>query len=162
MTTCRRWRDSMGKSILPRSGTNCFWASIDTFKEYIELVDIFKHSGRLVDAIPFQKQGNIQFGWSLKNFPAKLRRNYTVESFSKIIENSLEPVHLWYPIPELSSDFTINVKEAKEELSVDNIFGTDGIKKLEQRLKTCRNQCYQCHLCERTVGIPDMNSMIEL
>ena len=39
---------------------------------------------------------------------------------------------------------------------------TDEAKILEQRLKNCKNQCYRCHLCERTVELPDFDSLIEL
>jgi hypothetical protein len=159
--TCRTWRDSMGKSFIPRSGTNCFWASIDTFKEYAELVDIFKHSGRLVDSISFRGQGNLQFGWQLKNYPVKLKDSYAAESFSEIIENNLKPLHLWYPIPGISSNFQADCSEIKDDIN-DNFFSTDEVKRLEQRLKNCRNQCYMCHLCERTFGLPDIDSMIGL
>jgi hypothetical protein len=159
--TCRRWRDSLGKSIIPRSGTNCFWASVDTFQEYAELVDIFKYSGRLVDFVPLQGPGNIQFGWLLKNYPVRLPRSYAIKSFSEIIENRLESVHLWFPIPAFSAYFKTDTKEIKEDLK-DGFFTTDEAKKLEQTLKNCKNQCYKCHLCERTFGIPDIDSMIEL
>ena len=161
LITCKRWRDSMGKSILPRSGTNCFWASVDTFREYAELVDIFKHSGRLVDSILFQGKGNLQFGWLLKNFPVKLPKSYAVESFSEIIESSLEPIHLWYPIPGMSSNYKIGNIEIKEDLK-DNVFTTNEAKRLEQKLKNCKNRCYNCHLCERTFGISEFDSLIEL
>jgi hypothetical protein len=159
--TCSRWRDSLGKSIIPRSGTNCFWASVETFNEYSELVDIFKHSGRLINLAPIQSPGIIQFGWLLKNYPVKLPGSYAVKSFSEIIENSLEPVHLWYPIPAFFSGFKTDIEEIKGGLR-DNLFTTNDMRILEQTLRNCKNQCYRCHLCERTFGIPDIDSMIGL
>jgi hypothetical protein len=157
--SCKRWRE--GRKTIPRFGTNCFWPSKDTFEEYTGLVDIFKHSGRLVDFVPRQNSGNLQLRWLLKNYPVKLPREYAVKSFSEILENDLEPLHLWYPIPAYSSSFEPSIEETKEGLK-NNFFTTSDIRKLEQVLKNCRNQCYKCHLCERTFGIPDIDSLIEL
>ena len=43
-----------------------------------------------------------------------------------------------------------------------NIWLTEEGRKLEKRLKTCMNQCYRCHLCERTYGLPDLDSSIQI
>jgi hypothetical protein len=161
LITCKKWRENLGKYAIPRIGTNCFWISADTFKEYADLVDIFKHSGRLVDSIDMQGQGEVQYEWQLKNFPEKLKGFYTVESFSEIMNSGLEPLHLWYPIPGRVSNFQKDIENIKQSLQ-NNQFTTEKMKRLEQRLKNCRNQCYQCHLCERTFGLPDIDSMIEV
>lgn len=151
--TCLRWKDTSRKSIIPRSGTNCFWSSIDTFKEYAELVDIFKHSGRLTDYVPLQAHGDMQFGWFTENYAAK--------SFSEILDNKLEPVLLWILGTCVFPPRRPNADHIRENLK-DNSWMTDEGKKLEQKLMNCKNQCYNCHLCERTFGLPDIDSMIEL
>ena len=151
-TSCLRWRDVMGRSTLPRSGTNCYWVSVDTFKEYTELVDIFKYSGRLIATPPESineiKNGKTYGQWS------------TIGSFSEIIENKLEPVHLWDLATGLFPRIVVDIDSIKERLA-DSIWLTDEGKKLEQKLKNCRNQCYNCHLCEKVFGVPDIDSIIE-
>jgi hypothetical protein len=107
-------------------------------------------------------QGKQSSIWmALKNMSRKLKGSYAVESFSEIINNGLEPVHLWYPIPGVTSNFQTDIKYIKHGLE-NNQFTKDKMKKLEQRLKICRNQCYQCHLCERTFGLPDIDSMMRI
>ena len=68
-STCRRWKENVGQYAIPRIGTNCFWISVDTFKEYAELVDIFKHSGRLVDCINNSRQRRSSIWMAIKKFP---------------------------------------------------------------------------------------------
>lgn len=150
--TCSRWKRTPAKAWVPRFGTNCCWATVDTFKEYAELVDIFKHSGRL-RSVP-QGLGNMQGGWLFGDRAA-------VRSFSEIIENKLEPVHFWLFRTGIFPPPTTNIKDIKEDLK-DNFWMTDEGKRLEQRVKNCKNQCYKCHLCERTFRLPDFDSLIEL
>jgi hypothetical protein len=151
--TCNRWNNILGRKILPRFGTNCYWTSVDTFKEYADLVDVFKYSGRLSIKFPPQDSGSIQFGWLLKN--------YAVKSFSEIIENQLEPVHSWAPVARIFPRLKTDIKDIKEDLK-DKFFMTDEAKKLEQKIKNCKNQCYKCHLCERTYRLSDIDSLIKL
>jgi len=151
--SCSRWTDSSGASIIPRFGTNCIWVSIDTLEEYAELADIFKHSGRLSKTIP-RGSGSLQFGWLYEERAA-------VSSFSEIIENKLEPIHLWILGTGIFPCLITDISNIKKGLS-GNIWMTENGKKLEQRMKNCKNQCYTCHLCERTFGLPDINSAIEL
>ena len=158
--TCKKWRESIGTGIIPRLGTNCFWASAGTFKEYASLVDIFKHSGRLADLTSFQGQGDFQFGWLLKNFPVALKNRYAAKSFTDVVENELEPIHLWYPIPAVSSNYKLDIEEIKKDLK-GKFFTSPEIKQLEQQLKNCKNQCYRCHLCEKVYGLPEFDSLIE-
>ncbi len=151
--TCNRWRDISGENIIPRTGTNCFWSSVDTFNEYAKLVDIFKHSGRLTLEVP-QGPGSLQFG-------CISRDGDFVKSFSEIIDNKLEPIHSWLVGTGFFSCLETGIKRIREN-SKDNIWMTDEGKKLEQRLKKCKNQCHNCHLCERTFGLPDIDSLMEL
>ncbi len=151
--TCKRWRNKKEISTLPRSGNNCYWSNIDTFKEYMELVDIFKYSGRLMHIVPDGDLQNIQFCW--------LAGNNAVRSFHEIIENQLEPLLLWQIGVGLFSHLETNINTIKRELK-ESVWLTDEGKKLEEKLKNCRNQCYQCHLCETVAGIPGINSMIEI
>ena len=143
----------MEENAILRFETNCFWSSVDTFKEYTELVDIFKYSGRLRASVP-QGSGNLQMGWLF-------RERAAVSSFSEVIENKLEPVHLWVFGTGIFPSLKTDIKDIKEGLK-DNFGMTEEGKILEQRLKNCKNQCYKCHLCERTFGISDIDSIMEL
>jgi hypothetical protein len=149
--TCKTWWDISGETILPRSRTNCFWSSIDTFEEYAQLVDIFKYSGRLTISIP--QRGDLEWGLC--------REPFAVKSFSEIIENRLEPVHLWVVGTGIFPRLKTDMEKIKEHLK-DNFWLTDEGKRLEQRLKNCKNQCYNCHLCERTFRLPNIDSLIEI
>ena len=151
--SCNRWRNIFGQAIIPRFGTNCFWLGIDTFKEYAELVDLFKYSGRLIAEAPVHDTGKLQFGW--------FAGNHAVQSFSDIIENRLEPVYTWFLGYGVFSRLKTDIKVIRKYLE-GKFLMTDKAKKLEQRLKYCKNECYNCHLCERTFGLPDFDSLLEL
>jgi len=151
--TCMRWKDESRRSVIPRSGTNCTWTNADTFQEYAELVDIFKYSGRLTDYIPRMMPGNLRFGWFTENL--------AVDSFAKIIKNKLEPVHLWTlgscVFPEKEPDY-----DHFRNRLLENFWLTDEGQRLEKQLKNCKNQCYNCHLCERIFNLKDLDSLMEL
>jgi hypothetical protein len=150
--SCTIWENIFGKGVVPRSGTNCYCGSIDTFKEYAELVDVFKYSGRLFNEPINVDPSSAQLAW--------FAGNHAVKSFSEIIENRLEPVYSWFPRYGIFSRYETDIKVIKEEKDI--FFMTDKAKKLEQKLKNCKNQCYKCHLCERTFGLPDFDSLLEL
>ena len=42
----------------------------------------------------------------------------------------------------------------------DNIWLSEKGKRLNRILLNCRSQCYDCHECERTFGIPDYDSSV--
>jgi hypothetical protein len=156
LLTCTRFKKA-GEVILPRFGTNVYWSDADTFKEYIELVDIFKYSGRLTTFIP-QNIDNFKIGWLFKNSHA------AVASFSEIVENRLSPFSLWVVGPGAFRYLATNIEDIKKDIRKNPEYhfwtGDEG-KRLERRLKNCKNQCYKCHLCERSFKVPDIDSAME-
>ena len=88
-------------------------------------------------------------------------RNVFAGSFSEITNNALEPLHLWVFGPNYVSSAKTNIEEIKGNLLKD-VWMTAEARKLEHTLRNCKNQCYRCHLCERTFGLPDIDSAIEL
>ena len=42
------------------------------------------------------------------------------------------------------------------------IWSTDKGQRLEKILTTCKNQCWDCHECERTFGMEDIDSALQL
>jgi hypothetical protein len=152
--SCGKRENVLGKAFIPRSGTDCFWISVDTFKEYAEFVDIFKFSGRLRKYLPPQDSGGVQFGW--------YSGNHAVNSFKEIVENRLEPVFSWFLGTTKFQRTEIDFEEVKKDLDLKMYyFMKDEAKKLEQRVKNCKNQCYNCHLCERTFKLPEFDSLVE-
>lgn len=152
--SCRRWRTIFGERVLPRAGTNCCWVSVDTFKEYAELVDIFKYSGRLTVIGPNPSLGKLQAAWSFLE-------HYGVNSLSEIIENKLEPIHLWCWGIGVFADLKTRIEDIKEGLK-DNLWLTEEGRRLEKILKECENQCYRCHQCEKFFGLSDIDTLIEI
>lgn len=150
--SCGRWLSQLRACTVPRSGTNCFWIGVETFREYAEVVDIFKFSGRLRPYFPAEERGAIRFGW----FTAK----HAVNCFAMIVEHCLEPVHSWALGARAYPDGEVDLEDVRQELK-DSASMTPEARVLEHRLKTCRNQCYKCHLCERTFGLADFDSLIE-
>ncbi len=155
--TCNRWTDKHGGSILPRFGANCYWTGVETYKEYADLVDIFKYSGRLSNVHP-QGSGQIQFGWQSME---KANIGFFADSFSEIINNKIEPLYLWVFGAKAVSGVRPSFQDIQQVLSQD-VGMTAAARKLEHTLRNCKNQCYRCHLCERTFGMPDLDSAVEL
>ncbi len=152
--SCSRWRGGSGRIEIPRFGTSCFWLSTETFKEYAGLVDLFKYRGRLEGKIHSGDYSHtIQFGWST--------REHFSDSFSKIIENRLEPLNVWHLDDGVFTRLETDTEYIKKDLLKEDYWMTDEVRKLEQKLKNCRNQCYNCHLCEKTFGLPDFDSLVE-
>jgi len=151
--TCRHWTDRSGGSLMPRLGTNCYWVTANSFGEYAELVDIFKYSGRL-RSFDIPSTENLQAGWVSEN-------KHFASSFSEIIDNGLEPVHLWQFGVGVLDRMEANPETIREVLK-NNPWLTEKGRGLEQRLKNCKNQCYRCHMCERANSIRDLDSALEL
>lgn len=154
--TCNRWTDRLGASMLPRFGANCYWTTLETFREYSGLVDIFKYSGRLTRNHP-DGSGQVRFGWRSMEVA---NIGFFSDSLSNIIDDKLEPLHLWVFAPARIDNPIPGTEEIKRELAKD-VWMSDKARKLEVVLKNCRNQCYGCHLCERTFGMPELDSAIE-
>jgi hypothetical protein len=150
---CGKWKSHFGNAIIPRVGTNCFWIHTPVFREYAELVDIFKFSGRLNSQEPGSESPARQFGW--------FAGNRAVPSFSTILENELEPVCSWILGCDNFARFKTDIKVIKDSLK-DRFLLKDKFEILEKQLKYCRSQCYNCHLCEKTYGLQSFDSLIQL
>jgi len=150
---CGKWKNHFGSAIIPRVGTNCFWIHTHVFWEYSELVDIFKFSGRLNDQTPGSASPNRQFGW--------FAGNRAVQSFSTILENELEPIRSWILGCDNFARFKTDIAYIKDSLK-DRILLNDKFSILENRLKNCKSQCYNCHLCEKTYGLQQFDSLIQI
>jgi hypothetical protein len=150
---CGKWKNHFGSAIIPRVGTNLFWIHTSVFKEYAELVDIFKFSGRLNSQEPGSESPNRQFGW--------FNGNRAIDSFNTILGNELEPVCSWIIGCDNFGRFKTDIKVIKDSLK-GRFLLNDKFNILEKQLKNCRSQCYNCHLCEKTYGLQQFDSLIQL
>lgn len=165
--TCNGWRQHNLFAELPRSGINIVANEADTYKEFMNLVDVFKFSGRLT--IPMFKPEDAQYMkavWYYDNI-SKFKQSISLagqtvyaDDFSDVVENNMAPLHNWIP-------GWIDTRHTKEDFRTTykpytGIWSTEPGKRLEKILKTCRNQCWDCHECERTFGFQDVDSALQL
>lgn len=185
-STCGRWRAHPQYGSLPRAGTSCVWTQRETFAEYAQLVDVFKVSGRLGcthppdevldrgSVVALVRGVNPEFLQAskatltdrdhMRHAGAGLASTAIfVHSFAEILEQNLAPINAWMDLLCDLQRFTPphNV-DRFHELVQGHFYTTDAYRELEQRLKTCRNQCWNCHLCERVYGVPNLDSLVSL
>ena len=82
------------------------------------------------------------------------------DDFQEIVDNNLGPIHSWVP-------GWIDTRYTKDDWrktwkGYTGIWSTDKGQRLEKILRTCRNQCWDCHECERTFGFRDVDSALQL
>ena len=165
--SCNGWRQHGQFAELPRSGINLVAGQAETFKEFAALVDIFKYSGRLT--VPMFKPEDAKYmkaTWYYED-TSKFKQSISIagktvfaDDFSEIVENNLGPIHCWIP-------GWIDTRYTKEDWRTTykpytGIWSTDRGQRLEKILRTCRNQCWDCHECERTFGMQDIDSALQL
>jgi len=165
--SCNGWRQHQQFAELPRSGINLVAGQASTFKEFASLVDIFKYSGRLT--APVLKAEDAKYmkaTWYYDDF-SKFKQSTSLvgktvyaNDFEEIFNNDLGPLHNWIP-------GWIDTRYTKDDWRTTykpytGVWATEPGKRLEKILKTCRNQCWDCHECERTFGFQDIDSALQL
>jgi hypothetical protein len=171
--SCDNWRYT-DFGLIPRNGIDLTASSKEVFEEFNQLVDIFKFSGRFT-RLPFTTDvsDNYKLIWLFteRDNVNKLIYNSTFKStnddtvfadcFSEIIENDLQPIHSWihgYALNEYT-DYRDKIDLIE---STKSIWKTDEGKRLEQILKTCKSQCWNCHECEKTFKTRLFDSGLQL
>lgn len=166
--SCNGWRGHSQFNSLPRAGINIVAAQSKTFMQFADLVDVFKFSGRLtVPVLNHSESQYMKAAWFYDDRYARFRQgtsdvNNTVfaTTFEEIIENDLQPIHAWIPgwidTRHTNNDWRTTYKP------YTGIWSTDKGKRLEKILATCRNQCWDCHECERTFGMQDIDSALQI
>lgn len=165
--SCNGWRGSDTFSLLPRAGINLVASDSNTLHEFLDLVDVFKFSGRLT--IPKVSSDNISSvkavwyynsGERFTQSISEVGQTVYADSYKDIVENNLIPIHDWIP-------GWIDTAHTKEDYKTTyknytGIWSTTGGKRLEKILSSCKNQCWDCHECERTFGSPDIDSALQI
>ena len=166
--SCNGWRQHAGFADLPRSGINLVANDTATFEEFASLVDVFKYSGRLTSpAFKAEDAQYIKAVWYYDDKSTKFKQSISfvgktiyANDFNEIAANNLAPLHSWIP-------GWIDTRHTKEDWrssfkTYTGIWMTEPGKRLEKILKTCRNQCWDCHECERTFGVQDIDSALQI
>ena len=82
-------------------------------------------------------------------------------SFSEILENELEPLGQWTQgVVDTPYEVPYNIDKFKEKYK-DHFHNSKRYLALEEKLKICKNQCWDCHLCEKTYDLEPIDSMIQ-
>ena len=165
--TCNGWRASSMFADLPRSGINLIASDRSTLKQFTDLVDIFKFSGRLTNpAFPVETIPHMKAVWFYDEGPkfsqtiSKIGSTVYADSYQSIVDNNLVPVHQWIP-------GWIDTRYTKEDYrttyqNYTGIWSTEPGQRLEKLLTACRNQCWDCHECETTFGAPPIDSALQI
>jgi hypothetical protein len=165
--TCNGWRGSKEFKVLPRAGVDIVANEADTMMKFLDLVDIFKFSGRLTvptfeakDAEHFKAVWYYNDQERFKQPISKVGHTIYADNYADIINNNLAPIHSWIP-------GWIDTRYTKEDYRTNytaykGIWSTEPGKKLEKLLTSCRNQCWDCHECERTFGTEEIDSALQI
>jgi hypothetical protein len=165
--SCNAWRNVPEFAASPRSGINIVANTKETFKQYGDLVDIFKYSGRLTDAshIPSEAK-HLRASWYFAQGKSKFKQATTVgttifaDDFAEIYENNLGPIHDWLPG---WIDTRLSVDDWRTTYKpYDTIWATPPGQKLEKLLLNCRSQCWDCHECEKVFGMQEVDSALQM
>lgn len=165
--TCNGWRGSDKFKQLPRSGIDLVATTAESMDQWMKLTDIMKISGRLT--VPQFKPEILEYCKAVWYYDGGVRFNQPfslqgetvyADNFQDILDNNLAPIHDWIPgwidTRYTKNDFRTTYKK------YDGIWATAKGQRLEKILTSCRNQCWDCHECERTFGFEDIDSALQL
>ncbi len=177
--SCKVWRHQEFND-LPRVGTEMVWGDKKTFDEYSDLVDYFKFSGRM-QSLPNASSGKPQkFIWS--NIAHIKGQNFlaTYHDFDNVIKDEVNKWAFFDSFTDMMNtvgDTTVisnwrhirycdvNTKpdwKHVEWIDQQTVWRQKKGKALNIVLKTCKNECWDCHACEVAFGAPKIDSLIEI
>ena len=165
--SCNAWRSVPEFSASPRSGINIIATESDSIKQYAELVDIFKFSGRFTNPINSPEEAEYMKAVWFYSPPSKFKQATTLvgetvysDDYNEVVENNLVPMHDWIP-GWIDTRYTKNNWRTTYK-PYTGIWSTEPGQKLEKLLLNCRSQCWDCHECERTFGMQDIDSALQM
>ncbi len=131
--SCDNWRH--GKiATMPRTGVDLILKDKEALDQYLSFVDVLKFSGRLA---------------ILEHLDNELK--VYVEDQISLEEKAKKG---------FKSRLRISIN--KKGTPTEPIYDTKEGEKLLDILKTCKNECYDCHLCEKVFGVEPFDSLVEL
>lgn len=166
--SCNAWRNVPEFAASPRSGINVVANESATLQQYLDLVDVFKYSGRFTH--PAHSADEAQYMkacWFYNPSNSKFKQtvsfvNETVyaNDFAEIYNANLAPLHDW--IPGWIDTRHVKHDWQKTYKPYTGVWTTNEGKKLEKLLLNCRSQCWDCHECERVFGFQDIDSALQI
>ncbi|MEY4591711.1 MAG: hypothetical protein RIR18_606 [Pseudomonadota bacterium] len=178
--SCNRWRKCPPLSTreqnpvekMPRIGTGIVAATKETLDLYLDNTDIFKFSGRMTRVKSKVDVENDRFVWRStlqdEKFTEKKGTQAQVyECFADIYEDDAAPFHLW--VPDACSPDGLFRKSPENLRWLDyeaqrqqTVWAGKKGRALDITLRTCQNQCYDCHACERGFGYKDFDTLLSI
>ena len=132
--SCDNWRH--GKyATMPRNGVDLILKDKAALDEYLDLVDVLKFSGRLVILDDVYKE-DMAFKFEDK------------DSLQEKVNTRLKS--------------RLRITHTRQKSPKETVYDTVEGEKLLDFLKTCKNECYSCHLCEKVFEVDEFDSLIEL
>lgn len=159
--SCNNWRDIKlieSNLKMPRIGTDMVITTKEMFNELMSYVDILKFSGRLAGS-RFTRTSDWRYTWTTKSGGTATRPEFSC--LKEVYDNNAMPIHEWAPNVRNISDSPSSYDEAKNSNPI-KFWNSPKGKALGKVLTNCKNQCWDCHACERSMGYPDVDTILEL
>lgn len=174
--SCNKWRFKTRNAHLPRIGTSCVWDTNERFDMYNELVDVFKFSGRLKS--PFQGSKPESYAcWSYigdRKGEGVADEIFVARSFEDVYDTGVGFLSNWNglgyvttPSPSDIEKYFIHTPENRKRVqeyfeTLDHPYKTKAGVKMCKALPNCKNQCWNCHLCEDAYGYEHFDSLAQI
>jgi hypothetical protein len=81
--------------------------------------------------------------------------------FEQVVTNNPGVISNFQPLRYVNKDVAPTFENV-ENIDKSTVWGTGKGRALNHVLKTCKNECWDCHACERTFNAPDFDSLIEI
>jgi len=168
--SCNKWRFPERWGQPPRVGTSCVWDTNERFDKYNELVDVFKFSGRLVKAL----QGMVTESKAVWSYVDKKDDViFIAKCFEDVYNNGQGFLSNWDGLgyvtidPSMEKDYVLGEPGVGERClkyfeGMEHPYKTEAGLKMCKALPNCKNQCYDCHLCEDAYGYDHFDSLAQV
>ena len=167
--SCDKWRfpDRWGQP--PRIGTSCVWDTNERFDMYNNLVDVFKFSGRLIKMMGVVPESKAVWSYIDKKDDVI----FIAKSFEDVYNNGQGFLSNWDGLgyvtvdPSQEHNYFLGNPGVGERCkayfdSIEHPYKTEAGIKMCKALPNCKNQCYDCHLCEDAYGYDHFDSLAQI
>jgi len=176
--SCNKWRFESRTAQLPRIGTSCVWDTNERFDMYNKLVDVFKFSGRLKTPFAGSKPDSYAC-WSFIGGKKELNSGtadeiFCARNFEEVYNLGTGMLSNWNGLgyvttpskKDVDDHFIHNpvvAKQAQEYFErLQHPYKTESGIKMCKALPNCKNQCWDCHLCEDAYGYEHFDSLAQI
>ena len=168
--SCDKWRFPERWGQPPRVGTSCVWDTNERFDKYNELVDVFKFSGRLIKQLQGASEESRAVWSYIDNKDDVI---FIGKCFEDVYNNGQGFLSNWNGLgyvtvdPSQEKDYFLDYPGVAERCNkyfeeLDHPYKTEGGIKMCKALPNCKNQCYDCHLCEDAYGYDHFDSLAQI